>query len=474
MKKKGFFKTYQGTLIMAVLALGLGAFAFFEYQRGQSEQVQLEKSKMLLGWENESEYQSALLELNGKTFEVNRENGVWRVIQPVKDLGDEFNVEAWLSDIGAEKAQKIEPKRNAGGEVQWAEYGLDKNLTRLVIKKTSGEQAELFFANLNAYDGSFFIRYNGEVYVGEKTWSSILSRDPKHLRSRSVYRINQNPTRISFDYGRGKKSFALKSENSEWKFESRHWPLAKSNVETWLADLKKIAVVEFVDSVAKDSDYGLDAPVVRWELEFPDQKRQTWTIGRKMKSDQPQYFFRISDEAAVFQVDAAFAERVFAHEHYFREGQAPFQLEIEKISKFEWEQGAQKVVLKKSDAGTWELIEGPKGHSFSAEQWERFLQKVKDLNADVFLSKSEVKGLTKPFLRMRLLDASGGLVKEMAFGSEFTSDETLPRNNPLVYATVTGDDEALGIRKEVISGLSLEQLLAKEGQTQSPHEDHNH
>lgn len=462
MKKKSAFKKNQATLVMAALALGLGAFSYYEYQRAQSEQTQTEKAKMLIGWEKDSEYQSAIMEKNGVTIEVAKVDGVWRVLQPLQDLADEFNVEAWLSDMGTEKGAKIEPKRDANGNILWSEYGLDQNTTRLVLKKKNGESAEIHFAAMNAFDGSYFAKLNDQVFIADKPWVSILSRDLKNLRARSVYRKSADPVAISIQYEKPKKVFSLAQKEGAWAFDKLNFEVSRDNVEAWVADLKRISSVEFIDNAKKLNEYGLNKPLAIFELTFSDQSQQKWSIGKVQSADRVRYFIQVSTETPIFEVDSAFAERVLAHEHFFRDGKKPFALELEKVSQLELEDQGQKVALKKSSDGKWQLQEGPKGYKFSEFLVERYFEKLSGLSADVFLTPAQRKDLKTPQKVLKALDASGNLVKKWSFGDEFSSAETLPRNNPLVYASVTGSEDLFGVRKEVLNGLNFDQLLEKE------------
>lgn len=477
MSKKHPLKKYQTTIVMIVLALVMGGVAWHEYKNAQTEKVEERRAAMILGWEDESEYHSARLERDNEAIEVVREDGIWRVTSPVNDLGNDFNIEAWFGDMATEKGQKIDAKKGADGNPLWAEYGLEKNLKKLTVKKTDGTTAVLEFAEHSAYDGSYFLKYNNEVWIGEKPWVSVLNKELKHLRERDIYRHSEDPVGAFFDYPYGKTNdFTLKkTEEDTWVFEDhKDLPVSTKDVKDWFGALRKVSVVDFFDHLSEkeiEKTYNQKNALVKITLHLPGDKKEMWTVSRFTKKDDRQrYYIRLNDSTTVFEADKAFVERFMGSRNYFRDGRPQMAVELEKVTSIKYSDPENSgVVLEKSDSGKWSLKTGVKGYQFDSEQFETWLTSFNKLEAQVFLKKSQLKGMKKPALTLSFQIKDQEKPLEFQFGKDFSSDKTFARLNPLVYTYVNGRG-AFGVQKSVVDSLSLDKLLKKDEIKQSSNE----
>lgn len=475
MSRKSLWKRYQTTFVMLGLAVTLGGLALVEYQKAAREEVQEQKSGMMIGWEDVSDLASARLERGQDVIEVKKEEGVWNIVSPVKDLGDEFNIEAWITDIGSTKGTKIEAKKDSNGKPIWSEYGLDKNLRTVILRKNDGSEAILQFAEHNAFDGSFFVKYKDEVWVGEKPWVSVLNKSLKHLRSRDIFRHNKTPNQFSFDYPGKTDDFSIsKKDEDQWQFlTSPNLEVSSDDVNEWLGALRKVSVVEFLDKLDEKqmNSYRQNKPEFVLKMQWSDQESEQWTVSKHTKKeDRERYYIRINKSSTLFEVDKAFVERFMAHRDYFRNGKPELSIEIENLVSLEFENSEhQHAVLVKNESGQWTLKDDVKGFQFDNSRFENWLTHFSQLEAQVFLNKQQLKGMNKPSmtLKFRLKDKKDLVVYQ--FGDTFSSNKTFARMNPLVYTNRDGKG-FYGVQKESLKALTFDNLLKKVEMKQSSNE----
>lgn len=467
MSRKHPLKKFQTTIIMTLLALVMGAVAWNEYNNASKEEDEARRAAMILGWEDESQYLSARLERKDEIIEVVRKDGIWRVTSPVDDLGDDFNIESWFSDMATLKGQKIEAKKDAEGHPLWAEYGLDKNLKSLTVKKVDGTTAVLQFAEYSAYDGSYFLKFNNDVWIGEKPWVSVLNKELKHLRERDVYRHKQDPIGFSFDYPDGTSAdFMIQwNEDKKWVFDGhlKDLPVSEKDVKDWFGALRKVSVVDYFDHIDEkgmEKDYNQGRPIVKIKLLLGEGAEELWTISKK-KKDRERYYIRLDKSSTIFEADKAFVERFMGSKDYFRDGRPELSVDLEKVVALEYSDTTKKSLrFEKSDSGQWEFKSKVKDYQFDSGQLETWLTKFNELEAMVFLKNRDLKGTKKPGLKVsfELKDSDKPLI--FKFGKDFSSDKTFARLNPLVYTEVAGQG-AYGVQKSIVDALALDNLLKK-------------
>ncbi len=326
MSRKHPLKKFQATFIMAFLAVFLGGIVWYEYNSSKKQETKEKQAAMILGWEGKNDYLSARLEQKQEVIEVLRENNIWRIISPVEDLGDDFSIEAWFEDIVTEKGQRIDAKKGADGNPLWSEYGLDNNLKTLTVKRVDGTEAVLQFAEHSAYDGSYYIKYNNDIWVGERSWASVLNKEPKHLRERDIYRHKEDPVGMSFDYpGGAKRDFSIKKNKShQWVFQGKlkDLPVSEKDVKSWLSDLKKISVINFFDRIDDKKAkrvYRQNQPLVKMSLLLANGKEELWTVSKnKQKGEGESYYIRLNSSSTIFEADKSFIEKLMKSKDYFK------------------------------------------------------------------------------------------------------------------------------------------------------------
>ncbi|MEO0337344.1 MAG: DUF4340 domain-containing protein, partial [Pseudomonadota bacterium] len=247
------------TLIFATLAVLMGGLAYFEYENSKEEKVQKEEAAQILKWGNQK-FKSAILSRSGQTvLRVEMRDGKWWVTEPVEDFGDQFNITSWIGDVATEKGSKINAKTTANGDIFWAEYGLDRDLTEITLENEKGKLAKISFAKNATFDGQFFARFENQVYVAVRTWAGVFSKSADSMRSRDLFRKKAALDSVAVNF-QGSSYTLLKQESGEWQIAGdESFELDPSAMGSFLRQISGLRVEAFVDGAkAKARDFGLE------------------------------------------------------------------------------------------------------------------------------------------------------------------------------------------------------------------------
>lgn len=488
MNKRSFFKSYGGTLLMLVISLGVGIIAYQEYNSIALEEEDRRVDKMILGWEDVSNYKRVKLTRPGKEIiEVVHIDNTWQVVQPLKDEGNEATLESWLTDIGTGEGSEIQGKTDSSGNTIWSEYGLTGELVQIDFENTTGGKAVLEFAKNSAFDGSLFIRYNDKLWVGDKSWATIIDRDLKYLRNKKVYRKKNDPIDVVIEIKNPRSKVQFAKKDNIWQFaKESSFPLREQRIRNWMAQVKSLKSSAFIDSSPSKKQlakYGFHAPVGKFLFEFDDNLKESWIIGEVNANNRLKYYVKTSSSPVIFEVDGLFIKKLLAHKDQFRDGTEPFKFELEDISKVVIEEDKEKILIKKDASGKWDVSDNAFKEKFDVKKFELYMESLKKLDAQIFLSKSQSQGLNSPKLRLKLLDSSDQSRFELTFGDSFKSERSEDKSSLFVYTQVSGYSGVLGVASDQKKNLSLNNVFAdppepkknkKDLREQPPTKGHSH
>ncbi|NQZ02476.1 MAG: DUF4340 domain-containing protein [Bdellovibrionales bacterium] len=288
------------TGVFFVLALVFGGIAYYEYENSKEEKVEKAREAQIIGWGQE-ELVSATLEKSGKLLKVERRDGDWWLVQPFEDMADQFNVNSWAGDIATEKGAKLDAKKTAAGDVFWAEYGLDRDLTILTIENESGDKAVVSFAKNAAFDGQFFSRYKNDVYIAVRPWAGVMAKSADNLRNRDVFRKKSKIEKVRMQV-MGDDYTLIRAEGETWSMQDdESFKFDLNDGTAFGRQLSGLRIESFVDdsSALKNlKTFGLDKPVGVLTVSMAGQGEQQLQIGKVAKKagqEDDKYYAKASD-----------------------------------------------------------------------------------------------------------------------------------------------------------------------------------
>lgn len=443
-------KNFKATLFFAVFVVGVAAFSFWDYQNSKEEKIAEEKADLVLKLDK-TEITEVTLESPDRRIQIQKQDGTWKLIQPLEDEVDGSAVDFWLTDLLGQKAKDLSAQ--VGVNPDWSKYHFSDQSPRIQVK--AGDRIEeLSFGTSNAFDGSYYIRQGDKLLLGETTWASSLEKRPEALRNKDLYEPDGEIDRIQIKNHRG-ENFELAFADGQWKIPSSpDLTLSTRNIEDFIENLKELKAVDIsADEVtsATKKKYALNSPTL--ELKISEQDREKpyqITIGR-IDDDKQEAYVWTSRRETIYRLSKVAAEKVLVGKDYFRDGHKPFRIEWSKVDKVQIEIEGQLKTFNKSGEN-WNAAGLKEKEEFKPEKMENFLLRLKELEAKVYLPAKSGKGFNQ---KITLFQQDQPLLT-VEIGDGFDSPQVATHINPLRYVRSSLSSEVLGVRDSVVQGLMRE------------------
>lgn len=423
-------KNFKTTLVFAIFVIGVGAFAYWEYQNSQKETEAKAKEGLVFNLERD---QVNLIDFKSadKALRLEKIDGTWQMLAPIEDKASDAAIDQWLMSLLDQKAKNLSeqlPDKN----LDWTKYYITDTSQTLTVGPV-----KLVFGDSNAYDGSYYIRKGDELLLGDVSWAQALNRSPKDLRNKDLYEPAGEVMSIEISPS-GKKTFKLEHKDSSWTLiGNTSLKISSARVNEFLETLKTLNANDIVEdelSASTLSKYNLRRPSVEIKIaEEGSGKPYILTLGEISASKNEVYLYT-SKRETVYAIEKNSAEKLRATIDFFRDGSEPFSVDWAKVDKAVVKDGDQTTVIEKSEI-------------------ESFSSQFKKLEARVFLPRSAGKSLGAQTIE--LFQGTDSLLK-LETGADFTSDDVPSSMNPLRYVKSSQFPEILGVRATVIQGIMRE------------------
>ncbi|MBI3185646.1 MAG: DUF4340 domain-containing protein [Myxococcales bacterium] len=272
---------------LALLAAGLGLYAYYGVEKGdQREQERKEVTDLLFSLRREGEkaadgsalqleFTSITVSAKGETTVLEREGGEWRITSPIRAKADKVTVDSLTSQIQTAKLNaKVEENPD---QAALAKYGLEPPAFTVSAyayvpdEKGGGKddpsrrrEATVHGGIENTFDGSVYLKKEGDPAVysaaGGVRWS--LEKTTYELRDKEVMSVDEAKLK-SIEVRAKANSYALeRDEKKAWKMIR---PVAievdASAVTTMLSSIRYDRATAFPkDTPEERAALGLEAP----------------------------------------------------------------------------------------------------------------------------------------------------------------------------------------------------------------------
>ncbi|PWT94187.1 MAG: hypothetical protein C5B54_00425 [Acidobacteria bacterium] len=273
--------SFRTTIILAILLIGLGAFAYFyEYKGGEEREKKKAEEKTLLKVKKED---VAEVDIQGleKPIKAVPAGDNWKLTSPIDSRADSATVERILGNFENLKYQQIieeSPK-------DLAQYGLDKpKLTVELTLKKDGKKETLQIGAKNPVENSCYIRLNGSprVYMADGTVGDIGNTTLFDLRDKKLTDFVSEKVQ-SLSLRTTSDDFQFKKESGIWKMvKPVDSPASDSEISSFLSALEFLRATKFIDQPSTDlSQYGLKDPAASVGIAQEKGMQQTIDFGKK-------------------------------------------------------------------------------------------------------------------------------------------------------------------------------------------------
>jgi len=433
--------SFRTTLILFVLALGIGLFIkFYESKRPNTQEAK-RRAENVINFERDK-IDGVVIQNADERIELKRTDKKWRLESPVKDLADSsavdnllFDLEDWKKD-NTISAKEVESDKN-----RMAEYGLVKAKLRLKLQGPNAPP-EILFGNNAALEGKIYVRLENskDVFLASQSIKNQISKKPEEFRDRKLTDVVATQvTRLSIKTAAGEM---------ELQKQGDHWEIVKplraraddQKVNDLIAQITNSRIAQFVADDAGDlHPYGLAEPRGSVTIFTSDDKSagaagQILQIGGVPEKEKDQVYVRFTPRKFVYTLPNKIESIL---------NTKPNDLRDRHLVRFDQNQldritidapGKNKTVLARKDQN-W-IIVNRNNRAANATEARRLLDLLADEQVTNFVadvaSDLPKYGLDKPQL----------IVTLSSFASENTA-ETAAGEHPLAtiaFGKIEGDN----------------------------------
>lgn len=456
-------KNFSSFIFTAVVLL-IGGYSLYEYKyKTQENPADLNKVK-LFSITPDQVKSIRLQQTDQRPILLEKKETLWTVTSDIEDTADVQQIAAFLAAVTSEKA-KVAKKE---GDIPWKDYQLDQPTFSLEIEDDKGKKESIAISSMHAFDGSYFIKHGNQLVIGEKSWGQHVTKTADSFRDKKLFREPFEPTKIDVIYDDNglKQKFQLQrvgeKDAAEWQIVGKNMNLYDPRkIDQLIEQIKNLRANDFLPEPGTPKDvkrYGLDRVTSRIELTGSDNKSWWISFGTE---DKTSVLARASSVKGVIAFTPGLVEKIRVSLESLRNGQLPFQYDVEQVKRVKISADQTKVDIKKSEL-TWVLTTADakeaNGKEVDQAQLAELFQKVQNLNAIQFLAKDPLK--VKYNKSIQFVNAQDKEILLVRF-----SDEAQEGKNKVIYARTNKSNEALVLLASEVAGLPIHALIKDKAPT---------
>ncbi len=458
-------------VVFCAIAVAMVAYGYFGIFRADQKEQERQEREAKATQIQADDLTRLVFEKHGERRVYAKEDGEWRIVEPIQDLADQSTFNNALDSIlSAQRVELVGEK----GDFDSKAFGLEEPEAKLILEPKSGGAEELWIGSRKTYDGAHYVlkKADNSLVVMPFTWLTQLDKSVFDLREKKVWR-DQDQTLNGIRFVSGANQWELIQEEGGWHIEGGPaWPLSKERVEEYIRHLKDMRLVGVV-SEAKDS-----SDLRKWSLDRPEIKITLQTSATAATSSAtPEEFLFSRDakknEVYVTSTQLPFIGRLFDQSATDLNKSADSFYDLKQPFAFDMGD-VQSVTLKATDTfqlerdgGRWVLgSTAPDGMELDSVQLQVVLDKLEALEAHRFSHPGKWVGrLDKG--SFTLVGSNQKTVLEFSWGSE-TAYPGAAKGEKLmmVPAKVAGDDRTFWLPTADVK--IFEQSLLKKVSTEAP------
>ncbi|MCX6339167.1 MAG: DUF4340 domain-containing protein [Candidatus Aureabacteria bacterium] len=378
---------FRTTLILLIVALGIGSYIWFFEKKTMSTNEQEEKGKLVFHVKADDIDRIELVKGKENVVCVKDKAGDWQIEQPLKYKADKSPLSSIVSRLESLNSVRIIPRAELD-EKKIEEFGLTK--PRLTVRFTaSGTKDGLSIGSDTPIGNNVYAKSMGgnDILVVDKNIRQVIDKGVKDLRDRGV---------LDFEIGdlgkvqiiSGDQRVELVQESGVWRLTSPVQGLADPDkVSGMLRKIKHAQVRDFTSDSPKDlAVYGLDKP--RGEITLWDAKGQsskTLLLGKEAEKNVI-YATRAGTDAVVTVGDDVLKD-LTRSPHELRDLKVT-HLAQGGIEEIQIRSGDKKLVLAK--AGEKWKIKEPEKKEAEGAQVQDLLRMLTELKVAEFVADKPV------------------------------------------------------------------------------------
>lgn len=403
---------FRATVIIGILLVVIGAYAYFiEYKGGEKKKEQEEQSKTLLEVKKEN-VGYLKLESAGQTIEIHPSGkDAWAITSPLKTRADESTVGSLLSDLEKVKYKDIVEEKP--GNLSQYELDHPKNVIRIGLK--GGGEKVLKFGAKNPVSNVHYAQVQGDprVYALETTLADPAGKSLFDFRDKKLTDFSTDKIE-TLGVHTAKLDIQLKKDSGAWKMvQPVSSPASDSQINSLLSSLEYLRATSFEDHPSPDlKTYGLDSPSATVELTLEKGLRQKILFGTKAGSD---IYCMVEGNPAIAKVNDAFSPEFDKPLESWREKKLAVFNRFD-VEELQVKSGGKEYLLKKGKEEKWTALSPSRGE-LPDESVQSVMEKLENAEIDHYGDASALPGAPQCEINMTLKDWQNNVTKKhLAFG----------------------------------------------------------
>ncbi|MBI3951256.1 MAG: DUF4340 domain-containing protein [Acidobacteria bacterium] len=393
----------KSTLILLVVAVGLGAFVYFyEIKGGKRREEAKESAKQIFQFKQEDIAQLSLTRAS-ETMGFEKRGDEWVMTQPLSVKADQSNLDAIARNL---TTSQIERKLPAAAD-KLATYGLSEPRVTATVKLKNGEQHQLRLGNEDFAKTFAYALIDNSPEVALVPTYLLTSADKTRfeLRDKSVVDVSQSEVN-TLELKTSNGQFLLTKHGENWQLQQpRQLPADSSEVSSILSQLSFARMTDVVEENPQDlKTYGLDRPTIAARLRTEKGAEQVLTLGKKVDE---QCYGKINTRSPVFKVSADLYKKLDATLFSLR-NKKPVPVDQDQITRLRLKNEHQTIVAEKN-GDKWILKEPADKKGKEVKQYEIFNPLETSDAKEIFdtPSKEMTTALANPAVEVQLTKIEG-------------------------------------------------------------------
>ncbi len=401
---------FRNTLIVIALAVVIGGYIYF-FQAGKPA----DEAKKLFNVKA-ADINKIVLKYPDQEIEVQRSDGVWKMVKPIKVDADAAAISTLTNEIADADITRIVDEH----PTDLGRFGLDKPDAIVFISTKDRTFPGVEVGKTAPIGYSVYIKTTDkpDVMLTSGAFGPGTKRSVSDLRDHTLMSFNADDVNKVVVRQGDNLPVELRKEQGKWEIvKPAKYKADSERVRTMLSSLASARIDDFTsDAPANLAQYGLSKP----ELEVsvftgPGQSEQSLLFGKK-ESNKDDYYVRRGEKPNVYTV----------HNYVFVDAnkglndlrdRTVLAFDPDKVEQVKLTNAGKTFTLDQTN-GKWTEISGSKSQADPARV-RQFIDRVHDLKAETIVQDSAANldkfGLNSPAEEVVFLDKEGKLLGRVEF-----------------------------------------------------------
>jgi Domain of unknown function (DUF4340) len=424
--------SFRTTLILAVVLIGLGFYAYFgEYKGAEKKEKNEEQAKTLLEVKKEDVAEIGIEGSAKPVHIVSVSAEAWQITQPLKTRADDATVGRILGDF--EKLKYKDVVEQQPKDLSSYDLKNPKVIVHLKMKKGQPDKT-IYIGAKNPVNDVYYVRVNQDprVYAVESSIGDIATTTLFDLRDKKLTDFSSEKVN-TVDLKTKDQELQFQKDSGVWKMKKpAESPASENQIASLLSSLESLRASEFVDDAQPDpAKYGLQTPSAEVQLVLDKGLQQKILFGNK---DNGQIYCEVEGNPGVAKVSDSFSDI------FNKKGDEWREKKLLIFNRFDAEQirvksGNQQYAFTKNKEEKWSEQSPQKG-DVDTDKIQEVLEKLENAEISKYGDKTSLTVPPSLEISLTMRDWQEKITnKHLAFGPAEGTDQSVKNDdyNTIVF-----------------------------------------